>query len=256
MEEFSLIRHGHKLQAGEERKPIDESGLNTEQQESWKDALSTLPENTDPEITYENVPLVEDLADQIYENLPPKALLLFSTTDYPRTRMTASLLSCFLAKKGITSHEKDIAVGYVWEPKDVAVQEGSLTRLPSEMSGVVEKWKALQAREAELDDSLREYFAQPGGGKTHPRELEMFFKLVEEDLASPDSAIRKRGEEMKQQVEKFKETYKDEDRPVFFYGVGHISSLVCLDVAFNSKESYSGPEELPKPLSLWKANIN
>ncbi len=32
MEEFNLIRHGEKLKVGEERKPLEESGLSKEQQ--------------------------------------------------------------------------------------------------------------------------------------------------------------------------------------------------------------------------------
>ena len=45
------------------------------------------------------------------------------------------------------------------------------------------------------------------------------------------------------------------DRPVYVYGIGHHGSLIALDVAYNGRDKYDSVDEIPKPLSLWKVNL-
>src|SRR5262245_61183317 len=107
MDELSFIRHGPKIPIGSENLHLEKSGLSLEQQEKWKAAQESLGEGSDTEITYETLPKIEKMAEEIYDKLPEKALLLFTATDTPRTKMTANLLSMEmirLTEKG----EKDI----------------------------------------------------------------------------------------------------------------------------------------------------
>jgi hypothetical protein len=253
MEQFGFMRHGHKVGAGEERPPLEESGLTQEQQEKWKAAAEVVGE--DPEITYENVPIIEEMAKDIYEKLPDQALLLFASTDYARTRMTSALLSQELGRLAAEHPEKRIATGSVWEPKEVRDEDESVSNLAGEAPEFAQMWRDFKnSPEAQADESLKDYFAHAGGGKTHPKELEIIFKLVQKDLESPNSVFRKRGEQMKGQIEAFKEKYKDINMLTFFFGIGHVTTLIALDVALNGRQSYSSPDEMPKPLTLWKAN--
>jgi hypothetical protein len=255
MEKFSFIRHGHKTPSEEERPPLEESGLTPEQQEKWKQASEVVGEGVDPEITYDNVPLVEKMAEDIFGQLPDKALLLFASTDFPRTRMTNALLSMELSRLALEHPEKDITTGSIWDSPEIAEHEDSVSNLAGEAPEFGDMWREFKnSDEAKNDPSLADYFAQSGGGKTHPKELEIIYKLVEKDLASPNSVFRKRGEEMKKQIDAFKEKYKDIDVPTYFFGVGHITTLIALDTAVNGREKYGSVDEMPKPLTLWKAD--
>ena len=90
--EFSLIRHGRKLDVGEERKSLQESGLTQEQQDKWQEAVEAL-DLDEPELAYDALPRIEELAQEIYKSLPDKANLMFVSSNYPRTKLTSFLLS-------------------------------------------------------------------------------------------------------------------------------------------------------------------
>lgn len=256
MSEFSFLRHGHKVEAGTARLPLEQSGLTLEQQEKWKEAQAVLGDGVDPEITYENVPLIEKLASEIFEELPEKALLLFTSTNYPRTRMTSALLSVELARLVRIHPEKDIDIATIAEPKAVREQEESLTNLPSEGAGFVDLWRDFKASyRGENDAALSDYFAQSGGGKNHPKAQEMVFELVNKDLASENSIFRKAAQQMKRQIEAFKQVYESQDRPVYFFGIGHNTTLVALDVAINHRDRYDHVDQIPTPLTLWKVDL-
>jgi hypothetical protein len=253
MFELSFLRHGHKVEAGTERSSLEESGLTPEQQEKWKEALSVLNEGVDPEITYENIPLIEDMASDIFSKLPEKALLLFTSTDYPRTRMTSALLSQELIRISQSQAEKDIAVASIWEPKETREQEDSVSNLPNENREAVALFREFQkSLDLEKDPALQEYFNHPTGGKNHSKGQEMLFEIANKDLASENSVFRKAAEQMKGQIESFKEKYKDADRPIYFFGVGHNTTFVALDVAVNGRDHYDSVDEIVEPLTLWK----
>jgi len=253
MFEFSFLRHGHKVEAGTERLPIEQSGLTPEQQGKWKEALSVLGNDVDPEITYENVPLIEKMALDIFNKLPDRALLLFTSTDYPRTRMTSALLSGELIRVSNNHPEKDIATASVWEPKEIREQEDSLSNLPNENREAVALFREFQKTlDLEKNPALQDYFNHPTGGKNHSKGQEMLFEIANKDLASEDSIFRKGAEQMKKQLEAFKEKYKDADRPVYFFGVGHNTTFVSLDVAVNGRDHYNSVDEIVEPLTLWK----
>jgi hypothetical protein len=253
MFEFSFLRHGHKVEAGTERLSIEQSGLTPEQQEKWKEALSVLGNDVDPEITYENVPLIEKMALDIFNKLPDRALLLFTSTDYPRTRMTSALLSGELIKISNDYPEKDIAIASIWEPKEIRQQEDSISNIPNENREAVALFKEFQKTlDLEKNPALQDYFNHPTGGKNHSKGQEMLFEIANKDLASKDSVFRKAAEQMKKQLESFKEKYKDMDRPVYFFGVGHNTTFVALDVAVNGRGHYDSVDEIVEPLTLWK----
>lgn len=242
------------MEAGVDRLSIEESGLTVDQQNKWKEACATLDEGVDPEITYENLPLIEKMAVDIFEKLPDKALLLFASTDFPRTRMTCALLSMELTRLGLENPDKHIVTGSIWESPEVANQDESISNLPGEAKGFLDLWKKFKDREeAKSDPSLKEYFKQSGGEKTHPKEQEIVFKLANQDLANPDSVFRKRADQIKGQIESFKKRYPDGDYKTYFFGIGHVSTLISVDIALNDREKYDRVEEIPTPLTIIKA---
>ena len=115
MEKFNIIRHGNKLEAGEERRPLQESGLPEKQQQKWSEAIRRLNIQGDPEITYGSLPLIEKIAQDIYEQLPDKATVIFTSTAYNRTKLTADFLSTSLMEKLQEKNDKEIAVAFLWE---------------------------------------------------------------------------------------------------------------------------------------------
>jgi len=253
MENFSFMRHGEKLAAGQERVPLEDSGLTPEQQQKWLEAQEVVGAGIDPEITYENVPVIERMAEDIFNKLPEKSLLLFTSTDFPRTKMTSALLSMEVGRLALQNPDKHVATGSIWEPTEVAEQEDSISNLAGEAPGFLDMWKEFKnSKDAQEDPSLQDYFAQSGGGKTHPKEQEMIFKLANKDLASPNSVFKKRAEQIRGQIESFKERYPDEDYKTYFFGVGHVSTLIPVDVALNNREKYDSVEEIPTPLTIIK----
>jgi len=252
MEKFSFIRHGEKM-GDQERVPLEESGLTPEQQQKWLEAREVVGIGIDPGITYENLPVIEKMAEDIFNKLPEKSLLLFTSTDFPRTKMTNALLSMELSRLALQNPDKNIATGSIWEPKEVAEQEDSISNLPGEAKGFLELWKEFEkSEEAQSDPSLKEYFEQ-GGGKAHPKEQEIIFKLANKDLANPNSIFKKRAEQIKGQIESFKDKYPDEDYKTYFFGIGHVSTLIPVDVALNGREKYDSAEEIPTPLTIIQA---
>jgi hypothetical protein len=215
--------------------------------------LSVLGNDVDPEITYENVPFIEEMALDIFNKLPDRALLLFTSTNYPRTRMTSALLSGELIRVSNDHPEKDIAVASIWEPKEIREQEDSISNLPNENREAVALLREFQKTlDLEKNPALQDYFNHPTGGKNHPEAQKMLFEFANKDLASKHSVFRKGAEQMKKQLEALKEKYKDADRPVYFFGVGHNTTFVALDVAVNGREHYDSVDEIVEPLTLRK----
>lgn len=254
IEGLGIIRHGEKLGLGEVRKPLEESGLSPEQQTKWAEAQERL-NLADPEITYSALPKIEKMARDIYTDLPENALVVFTSTMVPRARFTADLISTELSALAFKDH-KNIGVAFVWEPKEEAIKSDSLTNIPLYPPEIGEAMaNKIREVDAAADGSLMDYLRTDNASRTHPMEDELTFQVMNEDLARPDSFMKRRAELLKEQVTKLEQTFGDEDRPVFFYGVGHHSSLVALDVAFHGTTHYASAEEMPKPLSLWKTNL-
>jgi len=255
MEEFGIIRHGEKLAVEEKRKPLEESGLSEEQQQKWRTALETT-QLQEPEIAYAALPKIENMAKELCDRLPDEALVIFAPTRMPRARMTAELLSSEIGALASTDN-KAIATAFVWEPADVAQDTNSISNVamyPLEMADVM---KAFVQQEQADDEALGRYLeasdAKELGSRAYRGEDELIFKTANMDLASKASVLRKRAEVLKEQVSVITEQYKDHPVPVYFYGVGHHQSLIALDVAFNGRNHYDSVEEMPEPLSLWKA---
>jgi len=250
MDEFSFIRHGEKLKLGEDRKALEDSGLTEEQQEKWKEAVGAL-KLEDPELAYEALPKIEQLSREVYDSLPGDALLLFLSTDTPRTKLTANLLSSELFRLE-QQNGKNIAVACLWEPENNNNQDG----LRDVSTGdITDRMKRILIQDSQDEQALKEYF-DSGGNKTFAMEDELVMKAINEELVSDNSAIKKRAQLLKAQYERLSEKFKDEKRPLFFYCVSHHSGLVALDVAFNGREKYNSADEIPKPLSLWKAKLD
>jgi hypothetical protein len=248
--EFSLIRHGPKLKVGEKRRPLAESGLTEEQQEKWQEAVESL-HLEDPELAYDALPKIEELAREIFKDLPENALVMFISSRYPRTKLTTYLLSSELTELS-QQQEKDIGVSYFWEPEDVIQKKESLTsNLEGDIMPLIDE---IRKRDYKDDETLKKYFEE-GGNKFIPLEDELTMKAVNEDLASENSYIRKRADLFEKQYTELKEKYIETNRSIYFYGVTHHSALIALDVAFNGRQKYNSVDEIPKPLSLWKANL-
>jgi hypothetical protein len=252
--EFNLIRHAFKKEPMEKRS-LGESGLTKKQQEKWLEAVARLKLD-DPEITYKSLPLIEKMAEGIYETLPEKALVLFAATKYPRNKITADFLSAEISRLAIEKDDKEISTAFIWEPAEVAEKADSLTKIPvGTPEAIIENMKVILELDYKDDISLREYLEGRSGDVSHPLENELVMKAVNFDLRSENSFLRKRADLLKTQAEKLKETFKDHEGPVYFYGIGNHSGLIALDVAFNNRQSYRAVEEIPEPLALWKAKI-
>ncbi|OGY38576.1 MAG: hypothetical protein A3G57_04740 [Candidatus Andersenbacteria bacterium RIFCSPLOWO2_12_FULL_45_8] len=254
MREIGLIRHGAKFEGGKKRVPLEESGLTAEQQERWAEAVERLDIQNDPELSYDSVPQIEKLAARLNESLPERATVLFLSSDYPRTKLTADLLSSSLIGE-VQKAGKDVGVGFVWEPKEEAAKPGSVSKLPQGTPEIMEAMKEVAERDCPDDESLKEYFISNDGSITHPKEDELVMKAVNEQISDKDSFIGKRVALLKEQVENLKAKFPSGDRPVYVYGIGHHGSLIALDVAYNGRDKYDSVDEIPKPLSLWKVNL-
>jgi len=252
MQEFNIIRHGEKLEAGEERVPLEESGLSGEQQRDWKESVERLGlEN--PELSYRAVPKIEKLGQEIFESLPEGALVIFGSTNTPRTKLTADLLSKKIMELSVREN-KNITVAFIWEPEEIKGQPGSLSSIPMYPPEISDAIKKIQEQD-EIDDKIIKDYLEKDGGFAHPKEEEWVMKAVNDDLAGEDSFMRRRADLLKSQYEKLKEAFGNENRAIFFYGLGHHSSLLALDVCFNGRKKYDSVAEMPQPLSLWKADL-
>ncbi len=248
MQQF--LRHGNMVSAEEDRKSLVESGLTEDQQRKWQYAQEVIGEDKDPEITYENVPFVEKIAQDILEQLPKKALILFVSTSYSRTRMTAALLSQEIGSLAGKDNKKIIYTGSIWEPEEMNDLFGSLSGADPEF---IQMWKEYEnSSEAQTDPLLKDYSEQINEEKIDSNGQEILFSVVEKDLLNQNSIFRKRAEELRKQIDAFKKLYVEEELPMFFFGVGHVTTLIALDIALSGRESYSSADELPKPLTLWK----
>lgn len=256
MDKLSFIRHGDKLKSGQERGPIGESNLNAEQQRRWEETCAKL-NIVDPEVTYESALKMEALAADIYESLPERALVVFTSTNYPRTRFTAEYILETIENIAQARKDKKIYTETIGESNivDNARTVGTST-VAKEAPGMIERMKAIMAQDASDDNRLTDYFSHSGGGKGHAQETEIFFRAVNADLASDDSVIQKRAAELRNELQSIKDSVQTKhDLPIFIYGVGHMSSLIALDVAFSGRTSYEAVEEMPTPLSLREVQI-
>jgi hypothetical protein len=170
--------------------------------------------------------------------------------------MTSAILSTELARLVRIHPEKDIDIASIAEPREIREREESLTNLPSEGAGFVDLWRDFKTNyNVENDLALSDYFAQSGGGKNHPKAQAIVFELVNQDLASENSIFRKAAQQMKRQMEAFKQVYQGQDRPVYFFGVGHNTTLIALDVAMHNRDHYDRVEDIPEPLTLRKISM-
>lgn len=252
IEDFGMIRHGAKQKGGELRKSLGESELTEEQQRKWQEAVESLKLDN-PELSYEALPGIERLGKKIYESLPEHALVIFVSTDTPRTKLTADLLSNEIIELSkAEGGKKDIAVAFLWEPEEVKKQPDSLSNIPMWPPEIMEILEEIIAQDSADDETMEAYLKSDGNFEV-PGENELTFKMVNRDLRSHDSCLRRRADALKKQYDLLLDTFKDENRPIFFYGVGHHSSLVALDIAFNGRRKYDSVDEIPNPLDLWKA---
>lgn len=196
---------------------------------------------------------IEALAQDICGKLPEKALLIFNSTDTPRTRLTANFLSTSVFEES-KKLGKDIRVVYIWEPSLKDKEESALMRT-SEGIGVSLMLKLMKEVEENDDESLNIYLNSGKGVFAHPKEDELVMKAANKDLASEPSFFKKRASVLREQIAIIRESFLDKDLPLYFYGIGHHGSLIALDVAFNGRERYNSVDEIPQPLSVRKVNL-
>ena len=253
-----MIRHGEKLTVDEERKPLEKSGLNEEQQKKWRVALEAL-HLEEPEIAYGALPKIEKIAREMYDQLPDEAMVMFAPTQLPRTRMTAELLANEIMALN-ESGTKKISTSFIWEPPDVAKGQDSLSNIamyPLEMARVIREFAQQdKADDAILKKYLEDSNPQDLGSRSYRDEDELIFKTANIDLASEHSILRERANVVKEMVLKIMEEFKDSPVPLYFYGVGHHQSLIALDIAFNGRSHYDSIDDMPEPLSLWKVKLD
>jgi hypothetical protein len=256
IEEFGAIRHGHKHEAGGEGTTnLAESGLSPEDQQIWAETVASR-NLANPEITFENVPLIKDLANNIYEGLPEgPSTVLFTSTPYPRAQMTAELTAVYLMKKA-EGGSKQVNVGFVNEAKEDKQTSKDIVDVSYTSTKMMGRMKELAAVDAADDAKLAAYLNATGGNTTHSNEQAMVQRVVNEDLASPDSVFKRRAEDLKTQIAEYTERFKDIPGPVFLYGVGHHTNVITLDIAVNGRTRYDSVEEVPKPLELIRAKLN
>ncbi|MDO8579249.1 MAG: hypothetical protein Q7R72_00045 [bacterium] len=258
MDQLGFIRHAPKVEGGKARRPLAESGLSFSDQLLWEETVAMLGIKDDPGITYESLPLIKKMAEQIYEELPEKALAIFTSTTYPRTRMTSALLQVELMRL-IKEGEKEIGVASAVEPSvEEAAQPDSrsnLLNMKNESAGNQRLMRELKDREYP-DDQEFEAYLQSGANTTFARENEMLRAAVNEDLASgSNSFYRKRLGLLREQLRKVKDAFTkiNGNDPVYFYAVGHHPNLITLDVALNGRAEYQDGE-IQQPLTVVKAD--
>ena len=256
MKEFGFVRHGHKLGPEEEGRSLEESGLTLEQQRKWKEAVTRLGIENNPQMGYENLPLIEQMAKGMYEKLPERALVIFTATDYPRAKLTADLISTELTRLSVGGHGKEIKVAFLWEHPDEKVKADSMSRIVDmreEMAANQRLLGEVQKRDYPDDLDFKVYLTR-GGDKAYANENEALRRAVNLDLESEDSQYRKRASSFKRQLQHIETTFDDHNEPVFFYAVGHHPNLIAMDVAINGRTHYERSDEIPRPLTLWKVD--
>ena len=239
------------MMAGEERVAIEQSGLTEKQQAKWKEICERL-HISDPEVTYQSIEKMESLAKNLFASLPERALVIFTTTNYPRTKFTAEYILESLENLIRENGKKQIYTDVVGESTtDMGMRTVGTSDLPKETPGMLPLMRQIARQDQADDEGLGQYFSSAGGGKSHAKEMEIFFNTVNRDLAGENSTLKKRAEELRAEVEQLNQVVQaGGELHVFFFGVGHMSSLVALDVAFNGRSQYQRVEELPAPLSL------
>lgn len=254
-----FIRHGDKINSKDVNLPLERSGLTLEQQRTWKEAVVRLGIEDNPQMKYENLPLIEELARVIYAKLPEKATVIFSSTDYPRTRLTADLISSELIKLSKKKKKsKEIAVAFMWEHPDDSIKENSRSNIGNMQNEAATNQRLLRkVKERDFPDDLDfEEYLKHGGSKTFSNEDEVLRRAVNLDLESPDSQYRSRVDSFKAQLKNVSASFQEIKGPVFFYFVGHHPNLITFDVALNGRKHYATAKEIPKPLTLLEASKN
>lgn len=250
---FASMRHGHKLAVNEELGPLDLSGLTAAQQQKWKSAVERLGDKN-PEIKYENLPLIEQKALELFNELPDHTTVLFTSSRYPRAKLLADLMSASLIELNEEKPEKDLNIAFLWEPKEMASNEESIHNLANidpVANKILERMENIQKSEYPNDSLLADYLSE-AGNRSHPNEDFIVFKATNDDLRSSDSVFRARGKLLKKQIQYVQAMYTDFDRPIFLLAAGHHSNLIALDVAYNNRRSYTSADEIPSPLTLWR----
>lgn len=256
MKEFNLMRHGHKFPPGQETGDIESSELSSEERVIWQEAVTRLGIEDSPELTFENIHLIDEVAKGVYEKLPSKATVIFTSTMYPRARLTADLMASSLTRLARENNDKEVGVAFLWESKENAQKEDSMTNIMDVSREYVQMWELMQRAAAQKNlgsDSLEAYFKQNDGNKTHPDENELVKDAVNLDLASDHSIYRDRIQRFRKQLRSLEEGLTS-DVPVYFFGVGHHSNLITLDLALNHKDHYDSADEIPEPLAIWQAD--
>lgn len=252
---FGFIRHGEKINPEKEEASLDSSNLTEAQKQRWAESIEKLGIKDDPQITYENMPRIEELARDIFESLPDNSLVVFTSTNYPRTRLTADLISQALCDLSFADEgKKNISVSFLWE--DPKSPEPSLTEI-GDMKGESAANQRLMRNlkdEQYPDDDKFERYLEKKGNTTFDREDEVLRQAVNLDLASANSQYKQRAVSFKQQLKNIESLFSENTEKVFFYMVGHHPNLITLDVALNGRTHYDKAEEIPKPLSLWEVD--
>ncbi|MFH1089844.1 MAG: hypothetical protein V1716_05485 [Candidatus Uhrbacteria bacterium] len=211
MQKFSFIRHGEKMGVGEERSAIEVSGLTSDQQARWKNICERLHVE-DPEVTYQSVEKMESLAKEIFSSLPDRALVVFSTTNYPRTRFTAEYVLETLEDLAREDNKKHIYTEVIGESTtDTGVRTVGTSGLAKEAPGMLPLMQQIARQDQADDDGVAQYLSSTGGGKGHAKEMELFFAAVNQDLASENSLLKKRAGELRAEVEQLKEDVQTND---------------------------------------------
>ena len=247
---LDFMRHGPKKEVEEKEINLEDSRLTEEQKIKWKKAMNDL-DFEKVELSYEALPAIEEKAKEIFEALPEKSLLVFLSTDYPRNKMTAELLMnelMDLAQKTA----KDIRVSSFLEtPEEKQNPESFGSNLRGNMMPLIEE--ELREKDSQDEELIEKYFIH-GGNLTIPGEDELVKTVANKDLArGENSYLRKRGKLFRKQYEELKKDFSNEKIPVFFFGVTHHSAIIALDAEFNDRNEYKTADEIPKPLSLWRA---
>lgn len=249
---FAAMRHGHKLAINEKLGPLEQSGLTFSQQQKWKLAVERL-KGDEPEIRYDTIPLIEEKARELFAELPENSLVLFTSSQYPRARILADLMSTTLIELNEARPEKDLSIAFLWEPKEMASKDESIyniARIDEVASSITSRMKKIQERDYSKDSSLLEYFSE-SCNRAHPFENQIVFTAVNEDLSQPDSVLRAQGKLLKKQIQHVQTMYADFERPIFLLVAGHHSNLIALDTAYNNRTAYASVEQIPAPLALW-----
>lgn len=258
LEKISFIRHGEKMTATDQDTiSSDLENLSVEDQAEWREAVERLGIEANPEIRPANMLKIREIAQELFGELPEKALVLLTSMLTPRTRLTADLLSTELYK-ATQEGSKDIGIAYMWQPDSEGKNPENPINLPNpvvaskgpELAALLKEIVAEQSPGTDPDSYMK-----TGGGFKVEKEDDLVIELVRRDLAKgDDSAIRERVHLFEDQIKNMKEWTANEERPTYVVAVGHHMSLIPLDMHFNEVREFPA-EEIPQPLDRWSYDI-